>query len=255
MLEKTKEILEIICNDDLFKNFDIRFVGGTALSYRINHRLSEDLDFATLKLSPKEISNMIFKYGGKIIDHDKTMEDYVSNDGADINYSYMKFLLSGVKVEFFTPPFNLFEEEIWKNDKFTYYENSDLKVSSLETLIYMKTMAFWNRKKYRDLFDIYYVLEKEFITPKKFVNDYLKNHITSNTEHLYRNIQSKDLFYEKDNDEGINTLVKDPKPYDWYRNEIEKFIHKVLLDEIYEKDEELKSWIDFEDDINDCCIK
>ena len=92
MLEKTKEILEIICNDDLFKNFDIRFVGGTALSYRINHRLSEDLDFATLKLSPKEISNMIFKYGGKIIDHDKTMEDYVSNDGADINYSYMKFL-------------------------------------------------------------------------------------------------------------------------------------------------------------------
>ena len=43
--EKTKEVLEIICNDDLFKNFDIRFVGGTALSYRINHRLSEDLDF------------------------------------------------------------------------------------------------------------------------------------------------------------------------------------------------------------------
>lgn len=45
MLEKTKKVLEIICNDDLFKNFDIRFVGGTALSYRINHRLSEDLDF------------------------------------------------------------------------------------------------------------------------------------------------------------------------------------------------------------------
>ena len=45
MLEKTKEVLEIICNDDLFKNFDIRFVGGTALSYRINHRLSEDFDF------------------------------------------------------------------------------------------------------------------------------------------------------------------------------------------------------------------
>ena len=58
------------------------------------------------------------------------------------------------------------------------------KMTSLETLIYMKTMAFWNRKKYRDLFDIYYVLEKALITPKKFVNDYLKNHITSNTKHL-----------------------------------------------------------------------
>ena len=62
------------------------------------------------------------------------------------------------KVEFFTPPFNLFEQKVWENDKFTYYENSGLKVSSLETLIYMKTMAFWNRKKYRDLFDIYYIL-------------------------------------------------------------------------------------------------
>ena len=28
-----------------------------------------------------------------------------------------------------------------------------------------------------------------------------------------------------------------------------------VLDEIYEKDEELKSWIDFEDDIIDCYIK
>ena len=67
MLEKTKEVLEIICNDDLFKKHDIRFVGGTALSYRINHRLSEDLDFATLNLSPKDISNMIYQYGGRII--------------------------------------------------------------------------------------------------------------------------------------------------------------------------------------------
>ena len=32
------------------------------------------------------------------------------------------------------------------------------KMSSLETLIYMKTMAFWNRKKYRDLFDIIHLL-------------------------------------------------------------------------------------------------
>ena len=177
MTHELKYVLDKIKNHEIFIKNDFRLVGGTALSYHINHRLSEDLDFATLNLSPKDISNVIYQYGGRIIEHDKTMEDYVSNDGADINYSYMKFLLNGVKVEFFTPPFNLFEEEIWKNDKFTYYENSDLKVSSLETLIYMKTMAFWNRKKYRDLFHIYYVLEKALITPKKFVNDYLKNHI------------------------------------------------------------------------------
>jgi hypothetical protein len=37
MLQKTKEVLELIANDELFVKFDIKFVGGTALSYLINH--------------------------------------------------------------------------------------------------------------------------------------------------------------------------------------------------------------------------
>lgn len=233
MLQKTKEVLEIICNDDLFKNNDIRFVGGTALSYRIKHRLSEDLDFATLDLNPKYIGKMMNKYGAILLEHDKAMEDYVFNDGEDINYSYIKYILNGVKVEFFRPPFNLLEDSVWKSDKYGYYENSNLKLSSLDTLIYMKTMAFWNRKKYRDLYDIYYVLEQGLISPKKFIYDYLENNITANVEYLHRKIESRSLFYEKDNDEGINTLVKNPKPYEWYRKEIEKYIYQVLLEEIY----------------------
>jgi len=32
MLEKTKKLLDILCNDDLFKDYDIRFVGGTAFT-------------------------------------------------------------------------------------------------------------------------------------------------------------------------------------------------------------------------------
>ena len=43
MLQKTQEVLEFIANDELFENNDIRFVGGTALSYLIDHRLLEEL--------------------------------------------------------------------------------------------------------------------------------------------------------------------------------------------------------------------
>ena len=43
MLQKTQEVLEFIANDELFENNDIRIVGGTALSYLIAHRLSEEL--------------------------------------------------------------------------------------------------------------------------------------------------------------------------------------------------------------------
>ena len=50
-----------------------------------------------------------------------TIEDYVTNDGEDIENSYIKFMLNGVKVEFFTPPFNLFEISVWEKDKYNYY--------------------------------------------------------------------------------------------------------------------------------------
>ena len=65
MLQKTQEVLELIANDELFENNDIRFVGGTALSYLIEHRLSEDLDFASLEVSSEEIEEVMKKYGAE----------------------------------------------------------------------------------------------------------------------------------------------------------------------------------------------
>ena len=233
MLKKTKNTLELIMNDDFFLKYDFRFVGGTALSHIINHRLSEDLDFASLELPRKEIEDMMNKYNAVKLEHDPTIEDYVTNDGEDINDSYMKFMLNGVKVEFFTPPFNLSEISIWEKDKYSYYENSTLKIASLDTIIYMKTMAFWNRKKYRDLFDIHFILSNKHINANDFINNYLENNITYSIDNLYKKIQATTQFYKRPNDEGINTLVKNPKSYEWYRAEIEKYIYEVLLEKLY----------------------
>ena len=146
MLEKTQEVLNFIANDDLFKNNDIRFVGGTALSYLIKHRLSEDLAFASLEFPKEEILKTMLKYGAVKLEHNPTEEDYVKNDGGDINSHYMKFMLKGVKIEFFTPILNILEERVWREDRYTSYEDTELKISSLDTIIYMKTTAFWNRK-------------------------------------------------------------------------------------------------------------
>jgi predicted nucleotidyltransferase component of viral defense system len=217
VLKKTKNTLELIMNDDFFLKYDFRFVGGTALSHIINHRLSEDLDFASLELPCEEIEAFMKSYGAKKLEHDVTMEDYVTYDGEDIEISYMQFMLDGVKVEFFTPPFNLFEISVWEKDKYTNYKNSKLKIAALDTIIYMKTMAFWNRKKYRDLFDIYFVLSNNHISENDFINNYLENNITYKVDDLYKKIQSITQFYKRSNDEGINTLVKNPKSYEWYR--------------------------------------
>ena len=76
MLKKTENTLELIMNDYFFVKYDFRFVGGTALSHIINHRLSEDLDFASFELPCEEIEAFMNSYGAKKLDHDVTMEDY-----------------------------------------------------------------------------------------------------------------------------------------------------------------------------------
>ena len=45
MTQELKYVLDKIKNHEIFIKNDFRLVGGTALSYHINHRLSEDLDF------------------------------------------------------------------------------------------------------------------------------------------------------------------------------------------------------------------
>lgn len=233
MLAKTKEVLDILAQDDFFKNSEVKFVGGTALSYLIDHRLSEDLDFAMLEISPKDISKMMLRYGATTDEHSNQIKDISLNDGEDIHYSHLKYNLDGVKVEFFLPPFNLMEIEIWKNDLPTYYENSDLKIASLETILYMKTMAFWNRKKYRDLFDIYFVLYHNLYTTKDFLERYIKYNITYTKEILLKKIQSKEEFHKKSTDEGLYTLVENPNEYEWYRAKIEEFIYNDYLEQMY----------------------
>jgi predicted nucleotidyltransferase component of viral defense system len=234
VLEKTKNVLEAIANNQLFKEHDIRFVGGTALSYLINHRLSEDLDFAMLELCKDEIEAMMHSYGATKIDHSNTARDYAHNDGAELDVYHLKYLVGGVKVEFFVPPFNILEKEIWTSEPTTNYQETYLKIASFQTIIYMKSMAFWNRKKYRDLFDIHYVLthDKSY-SPKDFIETYLKYNITYSKEMMYAKIKSKADFYERQDDEGISRLVKNAKSYEWYRNKIEDLVYEVYLEELY----------------------
>ncbi|PCI28651.1 MAG: hypothetical protein COB67_05945 [SAR324 cluster bacterium] len=236
MLEKTEKTLDLIAKDSFFTTYDVKFVGGTALSYLINHRLSEDLDFAMLDLCPKEIKNMMInKYQATQLPHDIALVDSVKNEGGDLEDYYLKFMLHGVKVEFFSPPFNMLEKEIWNSEPSTSYKNTNIQVASFKTIMYMKTMAFWNRKKYRDLFDIYYVLSNNHsFTVEDFIELYIKYNITYDKEILYKKIRCKESFYKKPEDEGLSTLVKDHESYEWYRKKIEGMVHNAYLQELYE---------------------
>ena len=92
VLEKIKE--SALFEDELF------FVGGTALSYYINHRISEDIDIVSAKtLNYKTIVPMINSLGAvKIQDENVT----ALRMAGLFPYEYMlKFIIDNVKLEFF----------------------------------------------------------------------------------------------------------------------------------------------------------
>ena len=137
MLKKTKKALELIAHDQFFADYDVRFVGGTALSYMMQHRLSEDLDFATLKLPKDEIIKMMLKYGATKKEHSTFVIDSAANDGFDIDDCHVMFELNGVKVDFFEPPFNTKEKAVWTEVPYTHYKDTNIKLAAFDTIMYM----------------------------------------------------------------------------------------------------------------------
>jgi len=147
----------------------------------------------------------------------------------------MMFDLDGVKIDFFSPPFNIMERAEWDNHSCDLYNGTNVKVAAFETIFYMKIMAFWNRKKYRDLYDVYFVLNNKTngYTPRRFVEKYISYNITYTKEDLLHKIESKKDFFEKDDDEGLVSLVEHPRQYEWYRSQLQDIIYIVYLDDIY----------------------
>ena len=147
---ETEKVLNIISQEDRIS--DYVFVGGSALSYYLNHRLSEDIDLA----SPNEflardghidkIMNNIFKKGFNV---EESVESSAHSASKRI------FYVNDVKVEFWAS----IENEFLTTEKTALKNN--LNIANLDTLIGMKTAVIHRREVIRDYYDIY-VITKEF---------------------------------------------------------------------------------------------
>lgn len=133
-------------------------VGGTALSIYLEHRLSEDLDFATpnISLPKKEIFALLERFAAE----GSTIEDIMPlaarhdaiNDGYDIEDYQQDWLVDGVKLTFFT----LEKEngrEMLASDQGTAWHRK-LRLASLDTLFITKSLVLADRHTIRDNFDM-----------------------------------------------------------------------------------------------------
>ena len=137
LLPKTASLLVKMTQECHFLSKYV-LVGGSALTLHLCHRKSEDLDFFTYDndFDKKEIFEYIKEFENKEI-LNQTDEQ-------------IDLLLDGVKVTFFNAS--------WQFLKPSKIENFNL--ASLESIAAMKVNVLFLRAKFRDYYDIYFLVKK-----------------------------------------------------------------------------------------------
>ncbi|WP_324171316.1 nucleotidyl transferase AbiEii/AbiGii toxin family protein [Sulfurimonas sp.] len=137
LLPKTQDLLEKLYKDCPFLNKYV-LVGGSALALHICHRKSEDLDFFTYEddFNKQEI----FRY----------LENFKNSEILNQTNEQIDLLLNGVKVTFFNAKWKFLKPE----------KIEILNLASLKSISAMKVNVIFLRAKYRDYYDLYFLVKQ-----------------------------------------------------------------------------------------------
>ena len=162
LLPKTKEILTEISQHKVFSDFT--FVGGSALSCFLSHRLSEDLDFFTWE---------------NHLDTERLLPIFNREDLQVINRSHQQtdLIYKGVKITFFCNK--------WEQLKISRSPLiGQIQIASLPLLAAMKVNTLFLRAKYRDYYDLYCIVSEQFSIDELFI--IASDHIPGLTKRLFQ---------------------------------------------------------------------
>lgn len=190
-------VLNKIKDLEIFKD-EFYFIGGTALSYFINHRISEDIDIVSPKiLDYRKIIPFMINVGAKKVDDENIMSLRLA--GLFPDEYILKFTLDNVKIEFFFANRPI-QKDILKKLTFTNFENSNLKILDLKSIIKLKLVALFQRDKSRDLFDFGSILDSKIITMNEVLDIAKEVKNITSKEELINFISNKK---ESKNDEAV----------------------------------------------------
>jgi predicted nucleotidyltransferase component of viral defense system len=231
MTQAIRQLLPHIQDHEIFLKNDFRLVGGTALSYHIEHRISEDLDFCLTQELPLSDIEAFIKHCTDIFGFDKIeyiepsraiMEDFLLG-GDNVEYYLQTWMINGVKIQFFDGGSNAGTKEFFAEDQYT--KIGHIKVSSVDTIFKMKSMMFYKRTKSRDLFDMLmmYKLPEEKYTPKATRELIMKHDPLYCTEDYFQTMwldSFKTKKYLSERDEGLAGLTEEVKSFEEMRKEL-----------------------------------
>lgn len=210
---ETEKVLNILSKEEKLNGFI--FVGGSALSYYLNHRLSEDIDlFCTDNVLKQkriaEIMKRLYDKGYSIKQLD--VEDpTIQND----------YKIDNTKVTFFSWSLDFLKTEVVPF-------KGNLKIANIDLLIGMKAYAFGRRMAFRDIYDLY-VISKEI--------GFIK--IIKNANRLFDGLFNQKIFIKQLQDLSYleeNKIEEYLKPkYNITKKDIEKYfieeIEKYIVNE------------------------
>ena len=151
MTVAVQNVLRKLASSSLFEN-ELYFIGGTALAYHLNHRISEDVDIISpVKLPHKVIEYIMLSLGA--IKQKDIHESALRINGLNPSDYMLKFLLDDVKVEFFAASTKIMKN-IVNEANLEIYEQTNIKMLDLKTISKLKFLAFLNRVKARDIYDV-----------------------------------------------------------------------------------------------------
>lgn len=199
LFNETKEVLSELINSCPFLSKYV-FSGGSALALYLCHRKSEDLDFFSYanNFPLEEILHYIKRFNKNII---------VNQTSEQID-----MLLNGVKVTFFNAAWNFLSPKEVKN----------FNIATLENIAAMKVHSLFLRAKYRDYYDLYFLV-KQGMTIKTIFNE-SKKILPSIT---YKLFVTALLYVDDIEDEDINHLQ--------LKENISKEKIRVFFEEILKK--------------------
>ncbi|MGH8307088.1 MAG: nucleotidyl transferase AbiEii/AbiGii toxin family protein [Gammaproteobacteria bacterium] len=148
-------------------------VGGSALALRLQHRLSEDLDFAMEgpRLNRVAINTVIRNLDPKVFPvskypYDAQRSDF-DNAGMDLDDAQQDYNVGGAKLSFFIPeyPRTLTEAVLDKpGEPVPGLQTGHIRVLDIESLAFMKSLLLASRITTRDLFDIVALVKHRSLT-------------------------------------------------------------------------------------------
>ena len=198
MTVNVKKTIQKIYTNDLFDG-ELYFVGGTALSFYLNHRISEDIDIVSSKTlnHRKIIPNMSILGATKLQDENVTA---LRMAGLFPDEYMIKFVLDDVKLEFFQASRPI-QQEILSQASFTNFENSRLKILDLKSIAKLKLVALIMRDKSRDIFDFGAILEYNVLSLDEIIELFSK--VESKIKSVYDIINFIKLKQEPMDDEAV----------------------------------------------------